>query len=821
MKGKILTFISAIFAVCICAFTLTACNNNEPTHTHVYDKQVVSDTFKASDATCEDKAEYYYSCSCGEKGATTFEHGEVLGHAYGEVSYVWSQNDTVCVATKVCANDQTHVQTESAVVTLNTKNQPTYLIDGSGTMQASFANPDFETQTKDVVLPKKNAITSFEGAQINGNEIIYVVSGETTSVNFTDIISVPEDCSFAVLDPYNDPIENNDTSTLWELYQGNNSGYTLKINTDGGEQLTYALTIHRICEITVYYYDRSLGETLFSETITSAQEYVPNAENVNALPGYTFNRFVDFDYNDYQVVTLYDSCNIYVDRTAKTYIVTFDENAGDMAGETAEVTYNSVPSFGRPERPGCTFVGWQVNDVQITDRYGNGYYSAKWNIANDQTVVALWDYNLYTINYHLNGGKNNAENIIEYFAYDEEPFDLLAPTRDDTFVVNSYKTAVFKAEDGSPEKLAGVDYYTNSKIRVNRTTTKFAFDGWFTEETLENRITSLEFTYGTIELYAKWIEQLPEEEVSDVDWLVVDEDGTYNPNGSYLLMGTYPQTIKSADVTIDTTLNGSNGWNVGSDGNLYKGISANPYTSEFSSPTYHFSDKTIIVKNQTYYFKLEPMRWRIINNPKTGGWAMLMADKAIDTNIYDLQGEPGYENSYLREFFLTNFYGMHFSTTVKDLMVTKPIYNDLGSTKEDGIYYPYGFDKVWDNNPYVGKALNDKIYAYSASELTNNNLGFSTKFTTKDAKRRVKPTDYALARGAAARSSGEYKGYVSWWTRSPYPVTNDSSYPSVMVVDADGSLADESTYSYSFGLTKPTSNGYGIVPSIRLDIPNF
>ncbi|MBQ9756418.1 MAG: InlB B-repeat-containing protein, partial [Clostridia bacterium] len=676
-------------------------------------------------------------------------------HTYGEVSYVWEQNDTVCVATRVCTKDPTHVQTESAVATLNTVNPSTYLLEGSGTMEATFSNPVFERQTKSVVLPKKNAITSFEGAQIKGNEIIYVVSAETTSVNFTDIISVPDDCSFAILDTYNDVIENNDTANLWELYKGNNYGYKVRITTDGGEVI-YSLNIHRIMDITVYYYDQNADEILFSETITSAQEYVPNAEQVNTLAGYTFNRFVDYEYNDYEICPLYDHTYIYVDRTPKTYTITFDENAGNMAGETTEIKYNSVPSFGRPERPGCTFLGWQVNDVQITDKYGQGYYYAKWNIAEDQTVVAMWQYDTYYIEYHLDGGKNNDGNITEYLAYDDDTFELLEPTKDDVFVVNSYETAVFKAEDGSAEKLAGVDYYTNSKIRVNRRTTKFVFDGWYSDSNFENEITTLTFTYGTINLYAKWTEQAPKEEVSDVDWLIVDENGNYNPNGSYLLMGTYPQTIKSADVTIDTTLNGSNGWNVGSDGNLYKAISASPYVSQVSPATYYFSDNTKIVKNQVYYFKLEPMRWRIVNNPEDGGWGMLMADKAIDTNIYDLQGEPSYENSYLREFFLTNFYGLHFSESSKAVMVTNAIFNDLGSTKEDGIYYPKGWEKIWDSNPYVGKALNDKIYAYSASELTNPSLGFSTYFTTKDAKRTVKPTDYALAKGAAARTDGEY-----------------------------------------------------------------
>ncbi len=777
MKGKFLTFILAITA-CItipCGLFLAGCSN-EPTH----------------------------------------------DHAYGEVSYVWEQDDTVCVATRVCTKDQSHVQTERVSATLvSTESQPTYLLEGAGTMQATFSNRAFETQTKSVVLPKKNAIVSFEGAQVDGNQIIYVVPAETTSVNFTDIITVQEDCSFTVLDTYNDPIENNDTSNLWELYQGNNSGYKLRITSLGDEQITYNLTIHRIHEITIYYYDQTRGIEVYRENIMSAQEYVPNEEYVNNVPGYTFNRFVDRNFNDYQVATLYENTHVYVDRSANVYTVTFDENAGNMAGTTAQIYYNSVPYFDRPERPGCNFLGWSVNDVQITNRYGQGYNSLKWNIPNDQVVVALWEYNVYNIDYRLDGGKNDSSNITSYHAYDSQPFGLYEPTKDDTFIVNSYKTAVLEAQDGSNEKLVGVDYYTNSKIRVNKTTTKYIFDGWYTDENFENQVTYLEFTYGAIVLYAKWIEQTPVEEVADVDWLVVNEDGTYNPNGAYLLMGTYPQTIKSADVTIDTSLNGSNGWNVGSDGNLYKAINASPYVSQVSSTTYYFSDNTRIVKNQTYYFKLEPMRWRILSRPNANGaLASLMADKAIDTNIYDLQKESVYETSFLREFFLTNFYEMHFSQSTKDVMSTKTFYNDVASTKEFGIYYPDGFEDVWDNNPYVGGTLNDKIYAFSARDLTSS--VFSTYFTTKDAKRTVKPTDYALAKGAAARTvNDEYKGNVSWWTRSPYPQFNANSSPAVMTVSWDGSLAMEDGESYAFGLTSPYVSGLGIVPSIKLQIPSF
>ena len=82
MKKKILTILISILALCTCMFTLSACGESEPPHTHTYNQQVVNDTFKASDATCEDKATYYLSCTCGAKGAETFENGEVLGHSF-------------------------------------------------------------------------------------------------------------------------------------------------------------------------------------------------------------------------------------------------------------------------------------------------------------------------------------------------------------------------------------------------------------------------------------------------------------------------------------------------------------------------------------------------------------------------------------------------------------------------------------------------------------------------------------------------------------------------------------------------------------------
>ena len=92
MNNKILKTLSTIFVVCLTLFTLTACDLE---HTHTFDKQVISEDYLFSVATCEVKAKYYLSCECGEKGTDTFESGELLGHSF--TAYT-SDNNATCTA---------------------------------------------------------------------------------------------------------------------------------------------------------------------------------------------------------------------------------------------------------------------------------------------------------------------------------------------------------------------------------------------------------------------------------------------------------------------------------------------------------------------------------------------------------------------------------------------------------------------------------------------------------------------------------------------------------------------------------------------------
>lgn len=59
-------------------------------HTHAFTEQKISPEFFVSPATCTEKAVYYYSCSCGEVGTTTFEYGTTMHPKKDE----WSFDET-------------------------------------------------------------------------------------------------------------------------------------------------------------------------------------------------------------------------------------------------------------------------------------------------------------------------------------------------------------------------------------------------------------------------------------------------------------------------------------------------------------------------------------------------------------------------------------------------------------------------------------------------------------------------------------------------------------------------------------------------------
>ena len=126
MTKKFLTIVFMLLVVFPVSLIFTGCDNNDdnpPVHKCIYNQMVVDSKYKKSDALCDAKARYFYSCTCGEAGNTTFESGNILGHSY--TNYIYDNNAT-CIKngteTAICDRCSDQDVREK----LNTKIEHTY-----------------------------------------------------------------------------------------------------------------------------------------------------------------------------------------------------------------------------------------------------------------------------------------------------------------------------------------------------------------------------------------------------------------------------------------------------------------------------------------------------------------------------------------------------------------------------------------------------------------------------------------------------------------------------------------------------------------------
>ena len=94
-KGLTIKLVIAILSLATLLCFAIGCGGGTvaPSHQHEFNQQIVNNAYLQSKATCTEKAQYYYSCTCGEKGVLTFEYGKKLEHSYK--NYVYN-NDAKC-----------------------------------------------------------------------------------------------------------------------------------------------------------------------------------------------------------------------------------------------------------------------------------------------------------------------------------------------------------------------------------------------------------------------------------------------------------------------------------------------------------------------------------------------------------------------------------------------------------------------------------------------------------------------------------------------------------------------------------------------------
>lgn len=293
-----------------------------------------------------------------------------------------------------------------------------------------------------------------------------------------------------------------------------------------------------------------------------------------------------------------------------------------------------------------------------------------------------------------------------------------------------------------------------------------------------------------------------DEYVEETVYERVDEDGTPNPEGEYILFGYYPQTIKSSDVEITSTTD-SRGYYLGSDGEYYAALSANPYNK-----SYTFSDGTTITRGTTYYFKVEPLLWRILTEDYNGqGTALVVSDKIIDamayqsnytySNGYYVTGYEGeiyannYEYSEVRAFLTGEFYNTAFTEAQKSIIQLTTVDNSLDSTLNYG-------------GQYVCEDTEDYVFLLSMAEAHNTDYGYQELKVT-DPYKAITTSDYSRANHAYTYTSGTYTGTGWAWLRSPYDF-----------IDGGGSACR-----IDFGIWVNDSVTYdsgGVVPALQIQL---
>ena len=298
-----------------------------------------------------------------------------------------------------------------------------------------------------------------------------------------------------------------------------------------------------------------------------------------------------------------------------------------------------------------------------------------------------------------------------------------------------------------------------------------------------------------------------------------------------VFFGSWPQTIKAADVTITDEIKSAGMFTYykGSDGEWYVKCAENSY-----SYNYAYSDGSTVgrEKKSEKYFKVEPIRWRVITDDYRGK-KLLHADSIlVNFAYYDysdvtrtISGETVYSNNYMHsriraylnglsyqkkkdssaeqvensEYYGKGFLQTAFTPEEIEKIATVIVDNSARSTNPDKSPSLWNIGK----NLYACNNTEDKIFLLSEQEVTTQTYGFDVYNAYGEGNTRIRiTTDFAKASGAYQSATDGFGGL--WWLRSPYyGYDGFAHYVSIQGVAND-------IYNYYF-------NHGGVVPALCLE----
>ncbi len=513
-----------------------------------------------------------------------------------------------------------------------------------------------------------------------------------------------------------------------------------------------------------------------------------------------------FDYEGYTLsIETYnkDYGLVEINGNGETYLESDKEN----------IKYQSSVTIMACSEKEASFLGWYDNENKLVS-YDPVYTFTMPN--HDYYLEAKWNY--FTISYNLNGGTQNGNNPTSYKITDEV-LTLSDPTKtgytflgwkynDKTITsinpdwldnikleaiwsANKYELSV-TTEDGSKgtASITSGSGYSDESITVTATPEEdCVFKGWYIGDVRVSKDNPYTFNMPTnnYSLVAKFYTKDEEEELKKNLGITP----VINEEGKTLTYGLYPQSRVSEPSTVVALENfsrlastESNGWYFYNDEYYTKKV-ANPYDD-----SYTFDNGTTIAKGTTYWFKCEPIEWKILTN--SDNTYSLVSTNLLDAHLFDDDESNNYKNSEIRSWLNKDFYNIAFSLN-SSLIQTVEVDNSSSST-DNSLITP---------NMHTCDNTNDKVYLLSYKDYLNADYGFTTsKLQTNT--RECRTTDYARANfiSYSEGSLSSFNGF--YWTRSPASYTSNGAW----YITTSGYLNYSHYLDFSY---------YGVQPAITIN----
>lgn len=296
----------------------------------------------------------------------------------------------------------------------------------------------------------------------------------------------------------------------------------------------------------------------------------------------------------------------------------------------------------------------------------------------------------------------------------------------------------------------------------------------------------------------------------------------YTRDGDYIYFGHWPQTLER-DENVVAKLNemagtpplprdkNANPYNWEShegttymwqkiviyNGTKYLGVQMNDYRASGIDALYDKITKNGYYTFNVYWFKYEPIKWRILTTNENS--AFIMSDIALDffsmqpnrkseirddllASYNNSAGVPdgiyanNWEYSFIRSWLNETFYNEVFNDLQKEIIQTTHLDNSARSCNPNEYPKYYGYGENAGKNKYADqcKDTDDKIFLLSLRDVTTTAYGFNKDVNAEDPARNLQASDFAKFHGVSMGNT--QKDYVTWYTRSPSLAVGNQGY---------------------------------------------